>query len=94
MSQITAVRVWVYGRVQGVGFRYSIRYQALQLGLTGYAGNLEDGGVELVACGEQQQVQRLLDWLSSGGPPAARIEKQICQHCLPDEQFSGFSIRY
>lgn len=43
---------WVYGSVQGVGFRYSTQREALQLGLTGYARNLDDGGVEVLACGE------------------------------------------
>ena len=35
---------WVYGSVQGVGFRYSTQREALQLGVTGYARNLDDGG--------------------------------------------------
>lgn len=39
---------WVYGSVQGVGFRYSTQREALQLGLTGYARNLDDGGVEVL----------------------------------------------
>ena len=38
---------WVYGSVQGVGFRYSTQREALQLGVTGYARNLDDGGVEV-----------------------------------------------
>jgi acylphosphatase len=51
---------WVYGSVQGVGFRYSTQREALQLGLTGYARNLDDGGVEVLACGEPDQVGNLL----------------------------------
>lgn len=35
---------WVYGSVQGVGFRYSTQREAMQLGVTGYARNLDDGG--------------------------------------------------
>ena len=42
----------VHGLVQGVGFRYSTQREALQLGLTGYARNMDDGSVEVVACGE------------------------------------------
>lgn len=51
---------WVYGSVQGVGFRYSTQREALQLGLTGYARNLDDGGVEVLACGEPDQWRNLL----------------------------------
>lgn len=46
------VRCWVHGMVQGVGFRYSTQREALKLGLTGYARNLDDGSVEVLACGE------------------------------------------
>ncbi|STV36763.1 acylphosphatase [Klebsiella pneumoniae] len=49
---------WVYGSVQGVGFRYSTQREALQLGVTGYARNLDDGGVEVLACGEAEQVEK------------------------------------
>lgn len=61
---------WVYGSVQGVGFRYSIQREALQLGLTGYARNLDDGGVEVLACGEPEQVEKLIARLKAGGRAA------------------------
>lgn len=62
---------WVYGSVQGVGFRYSTQREALQLGLTGYARNLDDGGVEVLACGEPDQVEKLIARLKAGGPRSA-----------------------
>ncbi len=40
-----------------VGFRYTTQYEAKKLGLTGYAKNLDDGSVEVVACGEEGQVE-------------------------------------
>ncbi len=49
---------WVHGVVRGVGFRYSTQREALQLGLTGYARNLDDGSVEVLACGEAEQVEK------------------------------------
>ncbi len=61
----------VYGRVQGVGFRYTTQYEAKRLGLTGYAKNLDDGSVEVVACGEEGQVGKLMQWLKRGGPVPA-----------------------
>ena len=56
MSKVCII-AWVYGRVQGVGFRYTTQYEAKRLGLTGYAKNLDDGSVEVVACGEEGQMR-------------------------------------
>ena len=60
---------WVRGRVQGVGFRWWTRSRALQLGLRGYASNLADGRVEVVAEGPQPDCARLLAALRSGNTP-------------------------
>lgn len=60
---------WVHGRVQGVGFRWWTRRQALRLGLTGYASNLVDGRVEVVAEGPRADCARLLEALRSDDPP-------------------------
>jgi len=62
----------VEGRVQGVWFRESTRQQAEPLGITGYAINLPDGSVEVLACGAQASLDRLADWLGHG-PPMARV---------------------
>lgn len=74
MSKVCII-AWVYGRVQGVGFRYTTQYEAKKLGLTGYAKNLDDGSVEVVACGDEGQVEKLMQWLKSGGPRSARVER-------------------
>ena len=60
---------WVHGQVQGVGFRWWTRRRALELGLSGYAGNLRDGRVEVVAEGPRVDLARLLDALRSGNTP-------------------------
>ncbi len=67
MSKIYIV-AYVYGVVQGVGFRYSTQRQAQQLGVTGYAKNCDDGSVEVVASGNPQAVERLMEWIRQGGP--------------------------
>ncbi len=59
------VEIRVYGDVQGVGFRPTVRRQALSLGLTGYAKNLEDGSVEVVAEGCRNDVMALVEWIKS-----------------------------
>ncbi len=82
MSKVCII-AWVYGRVQGVGFRYTTQYEAKRLGLTGYAKNLDDGSVEVVACGEEGQVEKLMQWLKSGGPRSARVERCLASRIIP-----------
>jgi acylphosphatase len=60
---------WVHGRVQGVGFRWWTRSRATELGLSGYASNLADGRVEVVAEGPRASCARLLEALRSGATP-------------------------
>ena len=59
-------RCLVGGRVQGVYYRASAARRAHQLGVTGYARNLPDGRVEVLACGEQQAVEVFVQWLWTG----------------------------
>ncbi|TFB73231.1 acylphosphatase [Cryobacterium glaciale] len=59
-------RVLARGEVQGVGFRYHARAQALHLGLVGYARNRQDGSVELEIEGREEPISRMLLWLQTG----------------------------
>lgn len=68
MSNLIARRCYISGRVQGVFYRASTRQKAIELGCAGYACNLPDGRVEVLAVGEPQAVQALLDWLWRGSP--------------------------
>lgn len=68
-----AARFIVAGRVQGVFFRACARDQAGRLGLRGYARNLGDGSVEVLAIGDEGAVSALERWLWQG-PPAARVD--------------------
>lgn len=67
------LRCFVSGRVQGVWYRAYTRDQALRLDITGYARNLPDGRVEVLACGEENAVTELRHWLRQG-PPRAQVE--------------------
>lgn len=71
---MAAARFFVSGLVQGVSFRYYTSVEARALGLTGYARNLRDGRVEVLAVGEPAQLDALGQWLERG-PPAARVER-------------------
>lgn len=81
-------RCLVAGRVQGVFFRAATREQALRYGLTGYARNLPDGRVEVMVCGEPDQVGQLREWLRNG-PPMADVTGVACEPG-PFQHLSGF----
>ena len=63
---VICMRCYVSGRVQGVFYRATAQQKALELGITGYARNKEDGRVEILACGDELQVRRFSDWLWQG----------------------------
>ncbi|HEY8440198.1 MAG TPA: acylphosphatase [Xanthobacteraceae bacterium] len=77
MSAIIARRCFVSGRVQGVFYRASTRQRAQELGCRGYARNLPDGSVEVVAIGAPAAVHALVEWLRQG-PPAAHVTDVKC----------------
>ncbi len=66
--------LWVSGRVQGVWYRGSCQDMARSLGVAGWARNMADGRVEVVAEGPEDAVQRLVEWCRQG-PPAARVSE-------------------
>ena len=68
------LHVRVTGVVQGVGFRWFVREKARRLGLSGWVRNLVDGSVEVVASGEQGQIDLLIGELQTG-PPGAVVDQ-------------------
>ena len=67
-------RLVVHGRVQGVGFRYSLARQAQSRGVAGSAANRPDGTVEAVLEGEPDAVESLVRWCEQG-PRGAAVER-------------------
>jgi acylphosphatase len=66
-SRSQAARRWyIRGRVQGVGFRYFAQRAAEQLGLAGYARNLDDGRVEVYAVGPEAKLAEMAGRLHQG----------------------------
>jgi acylphosphatase len=72
------IKCIVKGRVQGVWYRAGTQQRARELGLSGYARNLSDGGVEVLACGESEGLGELERWLWQG-PPAAEVSEVECE---------------
>jgi acylphosphatase len=83
----------ISGRVQGVWFRDSTRREALKLGISGYAKNLQNGDVEVFADGEASALDRLHQWLHKG-PPMAKVssvrEKSVKSGTLTSHE--GFTV--
>ena len=80
------------GRVQGVGFRYTAQRLASSAGLTGYVKNLPDGGVELVAEGEEEKLKELKNSLEIEF--VSNIEKVFLEWSEGEDSFKGFRVSY
>jgi acylphosphatase len=81
----------VSGKVQGVWFRGNTQNQAQQLDLTGYAHNLPDGRVEVLACGDPENVRALKDWLWQG-PRLAEVTNVQCKETIANPMPTKFTI--
>jgi acylphosphatase len=77
---ITARHVFVSGRVQGVGFRWFVREQAVELGLAGWVRNLRDGRVEAWFEGKPEDLATILARIRDARPPA-RVEEVAVEEC-------------
>ncbi|MFF4157253.1 acylphosphatase [Streptomyces sp. NPDC001678] len=93
MNDNVRLTAWVRGHVQGVGFRWFTRANALRIGdLIGFASNLSDGRVQVVAEGSRQGCERLLDWLRVGDTPG-RVDGVTEIWGTPRGGYDGFEIR-
>ena len=89
---MSAARFHVGGKVQGVWFRASAREQAVRLGLRGYACNLDDGRVEVLAIGDDEAIAALEKWLWQG--PRLALVKDVAREDLADAPvIFGFETR-
>jgi acylphosphatase len=93
MVDLTSVRATVYGRVQGVFFRYFVARRASELGINGYVRNLPQGTVEVMAEGERKPLERLLGYLREG-PPAAKVDKVAVEWGEYTGNYADFKIGY
>ncbi|HET7474758.1 MAG TPA: acylphosphatase [Dermatophilaceae bacterium] len=92
-GQSRRVTLFVGGDVQGVGFRWWTRARALELGLVGYARNLDDGRVEVCAQGEGEDVTRfeaLLSEPSSTSRRPGRVDSVVSRPGAVREDLVGF----
>ena len=94
MSDLSALQVIVYGRVQGVFFRGFVSRQARNLDLAGYVRNLSGGkAVEVLAEGERRNLEVLLGYLKIG-PPESRVAKVVARWSEYTGGYPDFTVRY
>ncbi|AFH95280.1 acylphosphatase [Providencia stuartii] len=93
MTTSTGRLFYIYGRVQGVGFRYQTYHWANQNGIKGYVYNREDGSVALGIYGSDQDIRFVEEWLNAGGPPGAKIDHYFSEN-WHTEKIADFSVRY
>ena len=84
-------RFLIYGRVQGVGFRYFTWNEAQNIGVLGFVRNLWDGSVEVVACGTEAQIEAFSAWLHHG-PRTAKVTQVFVEDYLSEREFTEFQV--
>lgn len=93
MSARRVVRLFVEGRVQGVGYRAFLVREANALGLDGWTRNRQDGSVEAVVAGPEAAVAALID-AARRGPRHARVTR-LCESPAREDDpgaAAGFEI--
>lgn len=88
---IFEMRAIVKGRVQGVGFRATVRRYAIQLDLKGFARNLQNGSVEICVQGSKNDLELLMKQLKSDNG-LIKIESTEVRFGEIEEAYTDFSI--
>jgi acylphosphatase len=86
------VHLIIKGRVQGVFFRGSIRQIATRLGINGIAINLSNGNVEVIAEGEKNKLEELIEFCRKG-PEGAKVEDIETRYEKAKKEFNEFYVR-
>jgi acylphosphatase len=87
------IEATVYGHVQGVYFRQATQQSARRFGLSGWVANEWDGTVQVIAEGEEQALEQLVDFLHDG-PPSARVERVQANWLAATGEFDDFQVRW
>ena len=89
----TTSHVLISGRVQGVWYRASTKSRAEQLGIRGWVRNTSDGKVEAIFEGEEELVEKMINWCYQG-PPNAKVEDIKITKKESTNKYDSFSIKY
>ena len=92
MSHRVRAHVYVTGKVQGVYYRANTRDTARERGVDGWVKNLDDGRVEAVFEGAEDDVESLVEWCHDGSP-RARVDDVTVEYDEP-EGLDGFEVKW
>lgn len=85
--------IQVFGRVQGVGFRYFVNYTANNFKLTGWVKNCEDGSVKMEIQGNEQSISSFIEKINKGNR-FAKVEDMYCEKLKVEDSERSFRIVY
>lgn len=91
-NEIVRAHIQVKGRVQGVGFRAHVEYQALQLGVSGWVRNVGRDTVEAVVEGKREIVERFIEMIKQG-PRMSRVDESKVEWETVTGEFAGFVVK-
>ncbi|MBU2037403.1 acylphosphatase [Patescibacteria group bacterium] len=83
----------IHGRVQGVFFRDSSQRKAKELNLSGFVKNEPDGTVQIIAEGEEKNLEELIEWCRAGGTEYARVDQVEIKWLELSDQFDNFIVK-
>lgn len=89
MRQCYSARI--FGNVQGVGYRITAKRKAEELGIAGFVRNDLDGSVYIEAEGEEDVLQRFIDWCEQGSKSAA-VKNLVVERCEP-KNYAEFKVK-
>lgn len=93
-AEIIKIKAQVYGIVQGVGFRYTTKYLADQLGVSGIVRNENDGSVYVEALASDNKIEQFIKELAKGPSPSAVVNKVVIEYDNSIRDYEGFSERH
>lgn len=91
MENKFCIHCFISGKVQGVWYRASAQDEAISRGITGWARNLPDGRVEVIACGDKGPLMEFYEWLKEGPPQA--LVAEVTMEEMPWQKFDRFGVK-
>lgn len=91
-NEIVRAHVWVKGRVQNVGFRAHVEFNATKIGVTGWVRNVGYDTVEAVAEGPLEKVDRFIEMMKAG-PRGAHVDESRIEWESTTGEFKEFGVK-
>lgn len=88
------VKLQIYGVVQGVGFRFTTKQVADNIGVNGIVRNENDGSVYSEATGSAEQIDEFINELAKGPSPSAQVDQVVVEYDNSITDYNGFGERY